>query len=220
MIEIWEPLFLYCERRDASFLAEPLGLSSNIFFLIASFFILKKSQERSSRPLAILGWLALAVGIGSALFHAHPNRVTQAFDVIPIGFFAGAFIAFYFSELAQQGRAWKGRLISVLGLVSIPIGLAYILGFVPFLNGGEFYLGLAPGMLFLALTERNKKAGRFLVAAAIVFLIAYAARTFDRVLCNTFSFGTHFVWHIFTATVMLLLARSLFDLGRKRLPGT
>lgn len=217
MADIWEPIFLYCERKDASLLAEPFGLTSNILFLVAAFLILRLAKEQASPPLRALGWLALAVGLGSGFFHSWPNRVSQAFDVLPIGFFAATFIAAFFAELGKQGRAWKGRLITVLILVGAPILLAHLSGIVPLLNHGEFYLGLAPGMLFLALTERNKKAGRYLVAAAILFLFAYSARTVDIILCQSFPIGTHFIWHSLTACVMLTLARSLAVLMRKRL---
>jgi hypothetical protein len=48
-----------------------------------------------------------------------------------------------------------------------------------------------------------------LLAAAGVFAVALVFRTVDAPVCSTWPSGTHFVWHLLIAVVMVLSVRAL-----------
>ena len=75
----------YCERVDASVWSEPLNATTNITFLIASVWILRKDGLNGlSRTLA---YLLGAIGCASFLFHTLAQAWTGALDVVFILFF-------------------------------------------------------------------------------------------------------------------------------------
>ena len=70
----------YCERVDASVWSEPLNATTNITFLIASVWILRKDGLNGlSRTLA---YLLGAIGCASFLFHTLAQAWTGALDVV------------------------------------------------------------------------------------------------------------------------------------------
>jgi hypothetical protein len=46
-----------------------------------------------------------------------------------------------------------------------------------------------------------------MLGAIAVFFAAYTARSTDMPVCNDFSLGTHFLWHLLNATLLYLLVR-------------
>lgn len=214
---LWErllqPIDIYCERTDPSFFAEPLGFLSNLGFFPAAALIYWTARRSSSpvkrKRLEVLALLALLIGIGSGLFHSIPNLLTMAADVIPISCFALVFILFLFSFRREEGQAIKKPLALVLALIILPGLLARWSGLLPFLGGGEFYSGLGPAMLFLSASDRVQRRARWLVVGAVLFFLAFAARTMDMHVCSRLPFGTHFLWHLVNSTVVIALALAL-----------
>lgn len=208
-----QPIDIYCERTDSSFLAEPLGFFSNLCFFPAAFLTYRLAEAASSplkrMRLRVLSLLALLIGIGSGLFHSIPNLLTMAADVIPISCFALVFILFFFSFLREEGVRIGRPLTIALALIVLPGLLARWTGLFPFLGGGEFYSGLSPAMFYLCVIDREPQRARWLGIGAALFLLAFAARTVDLHLCSFFPAGTHFLWHIVNATVVLALAKAL-----------
>jgi hypothetical protein len=57
---------------------------------------------------------------------------------------------------------------------------------------------------------RSQKAGRsLLLASAGIFLLSIALRSIDISVCSQFKWGTHFLWHVFTALVIYLVMLAL-----------
>jgi hypothetical protein len=73
---------LYCERTAVGIFNEPLGLISNVAFLIAAFY-LSRQPRQSIASYLLIAWLSM-IGIGSGLFHAFATTATLLMDVIPI----------------------------------------------------------------------------------------------------------------------------------------
>jgi hypothetical protein len=47
--------------------------------------------------------------------------------------------------------------------------------------------------------------------AFVVFAVSLTARTVDRPLCTDIPIGTHFVWHILNAVVLLVVGYAVLD---------
>ena len=75
----------YCERLDASFWSEPLNAITNIFFLVAAMWVLRRDGLNSiARTLAFIVGM---IGIASFLFHSFAQTWAGALDVLFILFF-------------------------------------------------------------------------------------------------------------------------------------
>jgi hypothetical protein len=221
MDQIWQallaPLDRYCERIDPSFWAEPLNFLSNIGFVALAlrlYFLAANSRIARRRQLRWLAAIAFAIGIGSGLFHSIPNLLTQIADVAPICLFVLLSVLFYFKQLFDEHALDKKTIYFVIASLAFFPLLAKVSGLSQWLAGGEAYLGIAPSILILALSERKKIRRHRLLLAGLGFIAAYAARTLDPILCESFPYGTHFFWHLMTATVAYLMA-SLQILGNE-----
>lgn len=209
-----DPIIQYCERKDAALLAEPLGLFSNMafFFAAAGVYFLGRTaaREGTRRRLYVLSAEACTVGVGSSLYHAWPNLLTMAADVLPILLFFSTFGFFYFQTLRIEEGAWVGRALLALLFLVLPGLVAVRLGFSAYLSGGEYYLGLAPAFFYLASAEQRRLRAVVLFLASLTFATALVVRSVDNPLCTVFPYGTHFLWHLFTSALIFVLAAVLF----------
>lgn len=208
------PIIQYCERKDVSLFAEPLGLFSNLAFFFAAagvYFLGRTATDGGTRRrLSILSAEACTVGVGSSLYHAWPNLLTMAADVLPILLFFSTFGFFYFQTLGTEEGSWLERALLTLLFLVLPGLVALRLGFSAYLSGSEYYLGLAPAFLYLAAAERRRLRAVILFLASLTFAIALIARSIDNPLCTVFPYGTHFLWHLFTSALIFVLAAVLF----------
>lgn len=197
---------LYCERTGPEAWSEPLNFLSNASFLLIGWFIFRRYRETTSRRLQILGINAFAIGLGSGLFHMLPSRLTQIFDVIPIAIFVAITLYLYVDELKSRDSRWQITLAAcLLTFVLLPI-LARVSSLSLYLAHGEFYLGIVPALLIMAGRESLLAKRCVLFFAAIAFGLAYFARTVDLPFCDAWPSGTHWLWHLLTATVAWLMA--------------
>lgn len=184
---------LYCERVSAWIFDEPLGLISNLGFLIAAWALIQRPRGFQLSPVLIL--LLIAIGLGSAAFHAFATRLTLWLDVIPIQLFIlSAIWILYRAHLGWPRFATALWVLAFVGLSSlVPRGL---------LQGSAGYI---PAWLFLALAaflHTPGKARNALINATALFPISLTFRTLDLPLCGSIPFGTHFLWHLCNALVL------------------
>jgi hypothetical protein len=52
---------------------------------------------------------------------------------------------------------------------------------------------------------RGHPAGRWLMAAAVVFVVSITFRALDHHVCDAVPIGTHFMWHLLNALMLGLL---------------
>jgi len=217
----FEPVRAYCERTDATFWSEPLNALSNGAFLMAAAVSARAARgaARGGDPAGTaLAVLVGVVGIGSFLFHTLANRWSLLADVIPIALFIHAYLA-----LALR------RFFGASAPASAALTLAFAgfnLGFAPALdaltgrawseisNGSIDYapavtalLGVGAGLLSDPQDPGRRRAGRSLLAIAVLFLVSLGCRTLDTALCPHWPVGTHVLWHILNAVVLAGLIR-------------
>lgn len=194
-------LDLYCERLTDHFWAEPVNALTNLAFVLAGLWGLRKTSKNFNVWSLALSLLSVTVGVGSFLFHTYANSQTHLFDLIPIFIITLLFIYFTFSKVLKMSA---GK--SLLSLVFFLILMAGIELNVPksILNGSLLY---APALLTLAVVsfrikKQNLKLSDYYKNAALLFLISLTFRTLDNQICEMVPIGTHFLWHLLNGVML------------------
>ena len=203
---------IYCERLDASFWAEPLNALTNISFILAALWGAYEAQRRgiSSPAVWALIALALAIGVGSFLFHTHATTWASLADVLPIALFV---ILYAITALALIGQASAGMValytIGVFAALAIVGYLVALSGLS--INGSEGYLPALALMIGIsALTRaRNHPAFPWFATATLAFIVSLTFRSLDMAVCDAFPVGTHIFWHLLNGVVIALLLQAL-----------
>jgi hypothetical protein len=199
---------IYCERLAPGLLAEPLNAFSNISFFVAAVAIWRLAYRQNKIPTGI--WIliifAIAIGIGSSLFHTFATQWAMVLDIVPILLFQIWYIWLYSRR--------------VVGMVSVTSGV-FLTGFFFASNFSRQFTDIFNGSLayapvFLILTglgiyhyQYLKRDRWVLLAAAGVFSLSLFFRTLDSSICPYFSLGTHFLWHLLNGGLLYLSARGL-----------
>jgi hypothetical protein len=201
----------YCGRTGPGFWDEPLGVWSNVAFLIGAAIALRAylragGGDGAVRALIVLG---AAIGAGSFVFHAHPTPRTLPIDLIPIQVFGIAYV--WFGTRRYLGARPTTTVAAVLGFVAATMLWNRALG--PGVLGGA--ASHAPSVAALVgcgawlaarADARDRRVGRRLLAAATTYTIALVVRALDQPLCADVPYGLHWVWHaIQGVTVGILL---------------
>jgi hypothetical protein len=194
-------LDLYCERLGPGLLAEPLNALTNGAFLVAAWRLagLARRGGRSDRGVLALAALAMAIGIGSSLFHTFATGWALAADVVPILLFQLLFLLLYLRRLLGLGAAPAAGiclafLLACLAGRSVPAAL----------NGSLAY---APTLAVLALLgwhQLHSRQSWLLLAATGLFSLSLLLRSLDNALCPHWPIGTHLFWHLLNAGVLVL----------------
>lgn len=210
-------LDLYCERVGPGLLAEPLNALTNAAFFLAAWLAFKTARARGlgSPQVRILVALAVAIGVGSTLFHTFATPWARALDESPILLFQLLFMWMYLRRSAGASRS-----IAVGCIVGYLAGALYCRQFPHLLNGSLVY---APALALLASLgvyhwRRRKPEPWLLLGAGVTLVAAVFLRTLDAALCDRFPIGTHFLWHLLVAGVIYLSVRALV-VGWLRSPG-
>jgi len=194
--------------------------------------------------LLVLCALPALIGVGSALFHATPSRLTHMLDIIPVCLFALGSLS-----LLLVNKGWSGRQIAVT--LSVWIGATVIAAQWPqVLAHSLFYLPTVLVLLFLSLVFTPNVASishrycsghekRLLTLSATAFAAALFFRATDLPSCIPWSensslqvpeptqspefytgvagsLGTHFLWHLLTALVCFLITALLIAASKAR----
>jgi len=213
-----QPVDIYCERLDPGFWAEPVNALSNLAFVLAGLAALALARRtgRGDAAVVLLSANAVAVGIGSFLFHTVATRWAGLADVLPIlvfilGYFAAAMNRFV-------GLGWGRAVLATLGFLAGAWALGQGLALLPEgLTRG--WGGYAPALVALIgvglwLRARGHRAGPALMQAGGVFALSLGFRTLDGPLCDALALGTHFLWHLLNGLMLWLLLRALILHGR------
>jgi hypothetical protein len=213
---LFDTLDLYCERTSAAFWAEPLNALSNLAFIAAGIWGLLLAGRCGSEPwVKALAWGAVAVGIGSGLFHTVASRLTMWADILPIAIFTLAYTLFALRRLA--GLGWGASIAGFVGFYAVA---GVLTALVPAslreaTNGTSGYL--APFLAFFVIggvvLARGNPAGWYTLAAGLIFVLSAIFRMVDPIVCGSFSLGTHFLWHVFNGLMIAVLLTAACGYG-------
>jgi hypothetical protein len=206
---------LYCERLEPGLLAEPLNALTNGAFLVAAWWLqrLARRDTGCDRGVLALAALALAIGIGSGLFHTFATGWALAADVVPILLFQLLFLLLYLRRQVGLGAAPAAGLCLAFLLACLAGRSAPAL-----LNGSLAY---APTLAVLALLgwhQRHTRRSALLLGATGLFSLSLLLRSLDNALCPHWPIGTHLFWHLLNAAVLVLSGQTLLAAGRNNGP--
>ena len=100
-----EHLDMYCERTSAAFWAEPVNALTNLAFVLAGLWGVWAVRRRGTDFFSeLLCWWAVAIGVGSFLFHTFATRLTMWADILPIAGFTLVYSWFNLRRYIGMGR--------------------------------------------------------------------------------------------------------------------
>lgn len=198
------PIDAYCERLGPGFAAEPLNAATNVAFLMGAAVAWRYWRARPDRDGITFAFILLVavIGVGSFLFHTFANGWSLLADVIPIAVFIYGFFALALFRFVGLRPA-----LAVTGTIGFAVAAQIVERLTgPVLGSSASYLPavLALGGIGGVLRARRHGAGRWLLAAAAVFVLSLTFRTLDAPLCDAHPLGLHFLWHVLNAATLTL----------------
>jgi hypothetical protein len=202
---------LYCERLEPGLLAEPLNALTNGAFLVAAWRLqrLARRGDGSDRGVLALAALALAIGIGSSLFHTFATGWALAADVVPILLFQLLFLLLYLRRRVGLGAAPAAGLCLAFLLACLAGRSAPAL-----LNGSLAYAPTLAVLALLAWHQLRTQQSGLLLGATGLFSLSLLLRSLDNALCPLWPIGTHLFWHLLNAAVLVLSGQALLACER------
>ncbi|WP_148715935.1 ceramidase domain-containing protein [Chitinolyticbacter meiyuanensis] len=200
----------YCERAAAGLLGEPLNTLTNLAFIAGAIYVWRCWSRsgltaRQASDILLLIVLMAAIGFGSAAWHATAWPWAIWLDVVPILLFINVALL----ALLRRGLGWTWPAV-VGGWLGYQALNQWVAQTVPahVLNGSVFYLPTWATLGLLALATR-RRFGTTLSVAWAWFSVSLLARTGDAMACVVLPTGTHFLWHLLNAAVLVLIALGL-----------
>jgi len=210
-VNLTEQIFDYCERQGPELYAEPLNAISNVAFFYWASKLWREADRCKPYLTAQLRWLAALialVGVGSLAFHTIATAWASILDVLFIGVFNASYLIIFLRVVPQWPRRWAFAggaafvIIDRVAATQLPSDA---------FNGSVLYLPAV--FVLIAITvyawALAPEVGRMMAGALAVFAVSLLARTVDQALCPSWSWGTHFVWHLLNAWVLYQLSRAV-----------
>ena len=190
----------YCERIDASFWSEPLNAITNIFFLVAAVWVLRREGLNSTAR--ILALILGMIGVASFLFHSFAQAWAGALDVLFILLFTLLYLFAASKDFVGAPRSIA--LVITLGYFPFSIVVDWLPLPLTFLGSTRIYMPMLILIILfsLLLYKRLPIVSRGLAVGAFILIISMLARILDVPLCQKIPLGTHFVWHVLNAVML------------------
>lgn len=201
---------IYAETRPERFIVEPWNAYSSLAFLVPVIYwaIRLRGEYRQNTFLTVCMPLLALGGIGSTVYHAfRSSRWLLMMDVLPIAVLTLAVsLYFWWRVLPHWGYVFMVAAASLLMRFTVlntfhgqtAINLAYLI------NGTTLFL---PALLLLSKTQFRGWID--IVVATTFFILALVFRKVDDRF-EWMTMGTHWLWHICTATGVFFLAEYLY----------
>ena len=190
----------YCERIDASFWSEPLNAVTNVVFLMAAIWVLRREElNNKARALAFLLGM---IGIASFLFHSVATAWAGALDVLFILLFTLLYI--FVATEDFLGLPKRSALVVTLGYFPFSVVVDWLTLPLSVLGSTRIYIPILILIILysLILYKKFPYLSRGLAMGALLLTISMFARSVDLPLCETISTGTHFLWHVINAIML------------------
>ena len=162
-------------------------------------------KNKAEKTLYILPFLIFLISIGSFVFHLKPNLITLLMDVVPIFLFSLSFIYLVNKNLLKISNFSNLSYLIFFSLTTfiVPPYLNF-----EFLNGSESYISNYLFLFFYSLIFyfRNYPERNLLLISFLIFNFALFFRTIDNEICQNYTNGTHFLWHMINSYLLFLLS--------------
>lgn len=200
-----DPIRLYCERSGPGPWDEPFSLIAGLAFVPATVAQWNWSRDLPQmRPMALL---TLALVPASALLHIRPTLLAMLLNLIPVL----ALILCYFFLLSRDALRLSRAMAALCTALIFPFaaGSLMMIGSVHGAASSATYAAVLILILGYAAILRHEApaTAQGLFLAGVVMGLAMAARTADMPLCAVWPHGTHFLWIIGSALLLMQLGR-------------
>lgn len=203
----------YCERMgDPGLFSEPLNAITNLAFILCAWCAVRLTRDMPVKAFSKVGdiWILIgamfAIGLGSGLWHTYARGWTVIADVIPIYIFINVYIFSLFVRIVGL-RRYQAALIW-LAFQFVSFGIETYAS-PTLLNGSIMYIP-SYSMLVLAtlwLAIQHKPAWRDIGTVTAIFTLSISFRSVDLAVCDSFPYGTHFLWHLLNSIVLYRLVK-------------
>ena len=190
----------YCERIDASFWSEPLNAVTNVVFLMAAIWVLRRKElNNKARALAFLLGM---IGIASFLFHSVATAWAAALDALFILLFTLLYI--FIASEDFLGLSRRSALVVTLGYFPLSVVVEWLMLPLSFLGSTRIYVPILVliSLYSLILIKKFRDVSKGLAVGALLLTISMFARSVDLPLCEIMPTGTHFLWHVINAIML------------------
>jgi hypothetical protein len=143
----------------------------------------------------------VAIGLGSFAFHTFATRGAVYLDVIPIAVFIYGYLLLALRRFLALSPV--AAVVALLLFFAVSRVLPQLVG-RDALNGSIDYVPALAAMLIVVWFVPAKVRPAVWLATAL-FVVSLAFRTIDQAICAAFPLGTHFIWHVLNAAVLLIL---------------
>lgn len=204
---------VYCEPALFNGLFEPLNVLSNIIFIILGILLFNRVKRKSVNSFLskVFPVLFVAIGIGSTLWHYFRSDLSFRFDVTPVIVLITLHVACYAKVVGKTVIEKLLLFLSVFAFLSIGLLLKAQYEYWLFNYNGVLYIAIWFYYMFVWLyslfTYKLRQKSMPLIMA--LFTLAILARQADMLSCETFGFGSHFLWHLFSAVALFLFSEFL-----------
>ena len=196
----------FCEERLCSWIVSPSETWSNLAYLIIGILIIFKIKN-----LKVFGYIAIAVGISSFIYHATHLYWTETLDLMSMNLLGAILITFNFKKIKKN--------ISEENSANIFLTTVLLSSLILLILKGEYRLYVFGGLVTLAmgmeLVEgyKNKfiQSYKWLFVTLGFFILSFVAWNLDyhKIVCdpkNHFIQG-HALWHILNSVCFYTLAK-------------
>jgi len=201
---------IYCESFDNFLTNQPFNTLTNIAFIIAGILLIKLYREKGIKSNSIITLITLVflVGIGSTIWHFSETFVGKMLDVIPISLLIFAYLVLFLKKVA--GKSTLFAVITLIIFIGINFFALQIFEKEPLKSSAGYF----PAFLMLALMTFHTFRKKLMIAkemllALLIFMFAIVFRSTDYLVCDAFSVGTHFIWHILVGFLVYFIVRAL-----------
>ena len=201
---------LHCERTQPGLFEEPLNTLSSMLFFVSAYFLFRLLQKQPNKPFSLKFMVCLTglIGAGSMTFHmtARMWAATIA-DVLPIAIFAVTFLFLFVRHVLRLNIF--GSIISMLIFAAVNIAFKITVmkaadGYVSVIPTIIMFLGIS---IYMFITKNP--SFKAVAGASVISIFATYFRVIDSQICETFPYGTHFLWHSLMAGFFYINLREI-----------
>jgi hypothetical protein len=203
----------FCEASRCALIAQPANTWSSFGFVLVGGMIMREGRTPKLWHAIPFGIAAIAVGLGSAAYHATNAYIPEMIDLTSMFWVAALMIVINVRRIWSP-PAWILALVFAV-ITSLVLGATIIdIDYGNSLFGAEL---VAAGALEALLWRRDKRLRRYLwvVGAIGCFAVGYTLWTLDyyHVICDPRNglINGHAVWHLATAGSLYCLHRFYRD---------
>ena len=215
--ENWSPASVrFCEEQLCAWVTQPANTYSNIFFLIAGFFIVRHFPRHWM--MLILGFSSGALAVASGMFHASSTFFFEIFDMLGMYCIAAIMILGNLKRLGffEHKKSKVSAYALYLGLLALAVlfnilfpssGIALFATYIVFALALEVEIHIRKGFFRY----------RYLVAAIVCFAVSFGFWLADIKgwWCDPQRhwISGHAIWHFLNAVTIVCFAFFYADTG-------